>query len=669
MPIVLDNDLTNNFSDLDGDLLTFQAETDNSNVTVAISGGSQLIISNLAANFTGTVNIIVSARDGRGGLISDALVLTVTPIDNDPPVNHVPGTQTILQNRPLYFGGANQISISDPDAGNNPVKTTLTTTNGTLTLGYIVPALTVSGNNTNNVVLTGTIADINTALNNLQYKPAQTFSGAATLTITTDDQGNSGPGTPQTTTDTVTISVIADSDFDGVPDTDDACPDTAPNASVNQYGCAAGQSANAPADLALWLTGDGDARDFSGNNADGSLNGGAGFAVGKVGQAFNFDGVDDSVNFNVPTSLTGNNPRTVEFWFNARANQVSANKELIYYGTYNSNQAFSIATDDAPISNTGSLRLKTTDSGNTFRFDTGIAPGNFVHLAATYDGATTLKVFVNGNLNQAFTLSAPLSTPGGTGNVGGFNNYFGGLIDEVSFYGRALSQAEIRAVVSVGTSGKLKSSPTATGTNVQTRITSASVSFPSVTIAGATSQKPLDGAALPMLPSGVDNNKALFIDVATSANYTGNPTVCFNIPAFSSTDMNNAVVYHLENGSWVNRTGTKSGAQICTANLTSLSPFAIAPTLAPTAAAVTISGKVITADGRGIQNVVVNLVDGSGNTRTARTSSFGYYRFTDVGAGETYVISAQAKRFTFAQPAQVLNVNDNLTEINFTANP
>ena len=49
------------------------------------------------------------------------------------------------------------------------------------------------------------------------------------------------------------------------------------------------------------------------------------------------------------------------------------------------------------------------------------------------------------------------------------------------------------------------------------------------------------------------------------------------------------------------------------------------------------------------------------------TGSFGYYRFEDVAAGETYIITAVSKRFTFTQSSQVLNINEDTEGINFLA--
>ena len=75
----------------------------------------------------------------------------------------------------------------------------------------------------------------------------------------------------------------------------------------------------------------------------------------------------------------------------------------------------------------------------------------------------------------------------------------------------------------------------------------------------------------------------------------------------------------------------------------------------------------MTASGRGIRNVYLTLTDERGNTRMAVSSSFGYYHFEDVAAGETYIISASAKRYTFSQPSQVLNLNEDTDAINFIA--
>lgn len=89
--------------------------------------------------------------------------------------------------------------------------------------------------------------------------------------------------------------------------------------------------------------------------------------------------------------------------------------------------------------------------------------------------------------------------------------------------------------------------------------------------------------------------------------------------------------------------------------------------LFPTAANVSVSGRVLSANGAGIRNVIVTLTDTNGNILTARTNSFGYFRFDEITVGQTCVISVAAKHYTFNQSSQVLVVNDELKDINFIA--
>ena len=91
--------------------------------------------------------------------------------------------------------------------------------------------------------------------------------------------------------------------------------------------------------------------------------------------------------------------------------------------------------------------------------------------------------------------------------------------------------------------------------------------------------------------------------------------------------------------------------------------------LAPTAALVTAAGRVQTADGRGIRNALVTLVNAGGIRQTAVTGAFGYFRFDGVEAGLTYVISVSTKQYVFAQPSQIVAIQDSADEIIFVADP
>ena len=122
-------------------------------------------------------------------------------------------------------------------------------------------------------------------------------------------------------------------------------------------------------------------------------------------------------------------------------------------------------------------------------------------------------------------------------------------------------------------------------------------------------------------------------------------------------------------------TFTLDGAigQAIAGTTSSNSPFSVAggfftaAPVAPTAASVSVAGKVITDDGRGLRNARVVLTDAIGNSRTALTTSFGYYRFDDVAAGQTYIISVASKRFQFAP--QVITVSEVIENLDLIALP
>ncbi len=91
------------------------------------------------------------------------------------------------------------------------------------------------------------------------------------------------------------------------------------------------------------------------------------------------------------------------------------------------------------------------------------------------------------------------------------------------------------------------------------------------------------------------------------------------------------------------------------------------PAFAPTAAMVGVSGRVKTARGNGIRNVIVILTDKSGAFRTTRSGTFGYFRFDGVEVGGTYIFSIASKRYVFSQPTILRTVQEEITDLEFIA--
>ena len=89
---------------------------------------------------------------------------------------------------------------------------------------------------------------------------------------------------------------------------------------------------------------------------------------------------------------------------------------------------------------------------------------------------------------------------------------------------------------------------------------------------------------------------------------------------------------------------------------------------APTAAMVAVSGRVRTAQGSGIRNVIVTLTGTNGALRTVQSGTFGYFKFENVEVGDTYLISVVSKRYEFSQPTQIRSVQEEIADLEFVAN-
>lgn len=93
------------------------------------------------------------------------------------------------------------------------------------------------------------------------------------------------------------------------------------------------------------------------------------------------------------------------------------------------------------------------------------------------------------------------------------------------------------------------------------------------------------------------------------------------------------------------------------------------PDLVPTAANVTVSGRVLNFSGRGVFRAQIIMTDAGGAIHYASTNPFGYFRFERVEAGQTYVFSVTHKRYLFTNNPQVLFVSQATDELMFIAAP
>jgi hypothetical protein len=89
--------------------------------------------------------------------------------------------------------------------------------------------------------------------------------------------------------------------------------------------------------------------------------------------------------------------------------------------------------------------------------------------------------------------------------------------------------------------------------------------------------------------------------------------------------------------------------------------------LQPTAATVSISGRVRTSAHQAIGGVRVSITDMAGNTITTISSSFGYYSFQGLEAGRTYLLSVTATKFVFEDPVIIVNAAEDVSDLDFIA--
>lgn len=87
--------------------------------------------------------------------------------------------------------------------------------------------------------------------------------------------------------------------------------------------------------------------------------------------------------------------------------------------------------------------------------------------------------------------------------------------------------------------------------------------------------------------------------------------------------------------------------------------------LGPTAAEVAVGGRVTDQYGRAVSRARVSIADVNGTSRTVITNPFGYFTFTEVEAGQSYVIAVAHKSYSFTP--QLLNVSDNVSDLLFVA--
>lgn len=209
-----------------------------------------------------------------------------------------------------------------------------------------------------------------------------------------------------------------------------------------------------PSGLISWWPGDGNADDIQGNN-EGSLENGAAFSSGMVGQAFDVDGIDDSIQVQDQSLwFFGTNDFTIDLWVNFRSlktdNPLVSNDE----GGGSTNKWIFWVT-----SNNLNFHINTS-TGDTSGVSAPFTPllDTWYHVAVTKSGSV-YTFYVNGSPIGSATNAQPIPDANAPLTIGKAESFHtDGLIDEVEIFSRAISSSEIEAIFNAGSAGKCKTS-------------------------------------------------------------------------------------------------------------------------------------------------------------------------------------------------------------------
>lgn len=425
--------------------------------------------------------------------------------------------------------------------------------------------------------------------------------------------------------------------------------------------------ATVPADMVAWYPGDGNASDIQAANTAAPM-GGATYAIGKVGQAFNLNGTSAFVQ--APSSVANDptgaaNGASMEAWFYLNQLPSAAGHPMFIMS-----KSGTVGTDLFEIRIDPDDRVKFLFRGGGADANIIVQTGTWYHVVGTFNPVTPIiSIYINGGLRALGASGGARTVSGvpldiGHSSAQGGNRFFNGLIDEPAIYNRALTPEEIRDQFYAGSLGKYKGSSNPAVTN-KAKAGEVEVTLAGVTRAGAIQATPISLASMPPLPVGAVGT-GLNFDLSTTALFTGQASYCFNLPALTQAQFMDIGILHLEGGAWVDRATARNAANrtICGSSPT-LSPFAIAHVLNPTAANASISGRILSANGRGIAGAVVTIAGSSGSRMRTISSSLGYYRFDELATGQSYVVGVSAKRYTFTPATLLISLVDEATNVDF----
>lgn len=201
--------------------------------------------------------------------------------------------------------------------------------------------------------------------------------------------------------------------------------------------------------------------DVSGNGNNGTIVGSAVPALGKIGQAFDFNGVDASISTSYnPTSLTS---FSVSFWLYLNDTPDSDFERVIDTQDSGPEDGFDFVFGTAAASEldnlafvvknglTSTVNIKTSDLSNQ----------TWYHIVGTFE-TNSAKLYLNDVQQGVTDTSCSMSTSASSLTLGkraaSSSNFFNGRLDDVRVYNKVLTSVEITRLYNLGATSKINTS-------------------------------------------------------------------------------------------------------------------------------------------------------------------------------------------------------------------
>ncbi len=345
---------------------------------------------------SGDTGVNASAQGGSNAYSINAETATLSVIAAAGITNLVPGDQDTDEDTSLIFstGNGNSIMVDDGSVDDLLVRTSLSVTNGTLTLATTNGLTFESGaDGTPAMTISGLESDINAALDGLEYTPDNDYNGPANLQVITD----------------ALDGLIARYTFDN--------------------------PANPGND------------DSPGGAHDGTVMGGATTVpdAERGSDVLQLDGTNDYII--IPGRLGSPQHVTLAAWVNLNPGLASKNDELISIGdniAIRLDQNVIIDLGVTGFYHAGGLVFRSNHTG------TNIAGTGWHHVVYTVDTTNDVQVvYIDGvaakTENFISSIDYSLGTDTFIGRHGNSSNSFflHGKVDDARIYDRALSAAEV----------------------------------------------------------------------------------------------------------------------------------------------------------------------------------------------------------------------------------